>query len=574
MAQEQPKEKKPVTKKAIDQGLRWIVSTPEDTIVNERSTDPFIEFSGRIIRNIYIENIGFEKSIYDSTKKVSAMVTKLSNTLHVDTRASTLRKHLFVEENKPLNPYKLADNERFLRDTDFILDSRIIIIPVDGTDSVDITVVTRDVFSIGAQVGGSFPTRPKFTIYDANLDGRAQRLEFTTLIDQNRSPTAGYSLFYRKSSIFGSLANLSLGYTQINTGRSIGEESEHALIGRLDRPLVSPYSRLAGGLEVSRNWSENVYRAPDSLFRSYQYSILDGWVGYNFGVNKVLTNRSRTFLAFRYFDGAYQDQPEQQEFREERIYNNGRAYLSEFTYYRQDFYRTRYVFGFGRTEDVPYGISVGVTGGYVTQLLTGRPYLGIRFNYSKASPKGNFYRLVTNTGVYYRNNKFEDAAIQLGALYATRVLNIGSFKMRNYFSATYTEIFNHRVIDWLYLDRNTIPGFRRDDLEANNRLAIQAQTVLFSPWTFIGFRLAPFAGINWVYLQCLTCDGRFKDFSGLSLGLRARNENLIFGTFELKATYIPTNAEGVSDFVVSFRQNIRIKSTASFVKAPSLVLYN
>lgn len=574
IAQEPSKEKKPITKRAINQGLRLITSSPNDTIVNEKSTDPFVEFTGRTIRHIHIENMGFEKSIYDSAKKIRKTVTRLSNTLHVDTRAGTIRRHLFIDPNTPLNPYKLSDNERFLRDKDFILDSRIIVTPVEGTDSVDLTVLTRDVFSIGGRVSGSFPTRPKITVFDANLGGRAQRVEFTALIDQNRTPKFGYSLLYRKSSIFGSLTNLDLGYTQINTGRSFGDETEFAILARLDRPLVSPYTRLAGGLEVSRNWSENVYKEPDSTFLSYRYSIFDSWIGYNFGVNRPIANRNRLFLAFRYFDGNYQDQPEQPEYAEERRYNNIYGYLSEFTLYRQDFYKTRYVFGFGRTEDVPYGISLGVTGGYVSQLLRARPYLGIKFNYSQASPKGNFYRVNIQTGGYYRSSKMEDVVMQFGGLYATRILNIKRFRMRNYLSVTYTEILNHRVIDWLYVDGKIIPGFHWDDLEANKRLAAHAESVLFTPWSLLGFRFAPFVAIDWAYVRCLSCTNLYESYVGLSGGLRTRNENLIFGTFEIKATYVPSNAEGISDFNFSFKQNIRLKNTAPFVKAPSLVLYN
>ncbi len=255
-------EKVSITKKAFREGMKLISTNPNDTIVGERSIDTYLVYAGRIIRRITIERIGFEKSIYDSAKKVDRTVTRLANTLHKNTRHKTIRQHLFIREGQPLNPYRLADNERFLRNTDFILDSRIIVLPVDDTDSVDVTVITRDVFSLGATMGGSFPTAPKIGIYDANVDGRAQRIQFTALIDADRSPNFGYSLYYRKSSLFGSLANLELGYSQINTGVSIGEEPEFAVLMRLNRPLVSPYSRWAGGVEVSRNWSENVYNDP------------------------------------------------------------------------------------------------------------------------------------------------------------------------------------------------------------------------------------------------------------------------------------------------------------------------
>jgi hypothetical protein len=43
---------------------------------------------------------------------------------------------------------------------------------------------------------------------------------------------------------------------------------------------------------------------------------------------------------------------------------------------------------------------------------------------------------------------------------------------------------------------------------------------------------------------------------------------------EVKATYIPSNEVGEPEFVFGFKQNLRVKNTGSFVRAPSLVLYN
>ena len=151
--------KRSVTKKAFLAGLKMVSTNPTDTIVNVESVDNFAQFAGKTIRNIYVERIGFEKSIYDTTKKVTTTISKVANALHSNTREKTIRQHIFFKQYQPLNPYELADNERFIRDRDFILDCRIVASPIEGTDSVDVIVVTRDVFSLGATFGGSFPTR-------------------------------------------------------------------------------------------------------------------------------------------------------------------------------------------------------------------------------------------------------------------------------------------------------------------------------------------------------------------------------------------------------------------------------
>ena len=569
-------EKKSLTKKAFKEGLKLISTTPKDTVEGEKSINPFLEHNGKIIRHIAIEHVGFEKSIYDSARKVDKFVTKAANFLHQDTREKTIRQHLFISENSPLNPYRLSDNERFLRDRDFILDSRIVVAPIPNTDSVDLLVITRDVFSLGATIGGSFPSAPEIGMYDANFDGRAQRLEFNTLTDVDRTPNFGYAFLYRKSSLLGSLANLELQYTQLNNGRSVGEENEFAWIARINRPLVSPYSRMAGGFEMSQNWSQNVYpKADTNAFRSYRYNIFDSWLGYNIGINKEVSNRSRHFLSVRYFDGTYLDQPDQPEYKEDKDYNSALGYLSELTFYRQDYYKTRYVFGFGRTEDIPYGINLGITGGYVKLLSIGRPYTAVKFNYANASKKGDFYRLSFQAGTFIRDHQLEDAVIQPAASYATKLLHINKLKARGYITATYTQLFNQSISDLLTISRKDIPGFSLDSLDADQRLSLHGESVLYLPRSLFGFRFAPFVAVDMVYVsECATCEVPKSNFLGLSAGFRTRNENLIFGTMEVKFTFVPEDGYGDSKFIIGFKENIRVKNSGTFVKPPSLITYN
>jgi outer membrane protein assembly factor BamA len=204
-------------------------------------------YEGEIIRNIYIESIGFEKSIYGNEKPITQKIGRTANKLHTNTREKTIRQHLFIRPNEPLNPYKLGDNERFLRNTDFILESRFVITPIDNSDSVDITIVTRDVFSIRFSGGGSFPSAPKFNLYDANLDGRGQRIEFNILFDQDRKSKTGFRASFTKSSFLGSFTDLQFFYTQLNSRFSYGDGTEYATGIIIDRQLLSQYSRMAGG---------------------------------------------------------------------------------------------------------------------------------------------------------------------------------------------------------------------------------------------------------------------------------------------------------------------------------------
>lgn len=558
------------TLRAIDKGIGLISTNQKDTVLNELSTEAFKVYENKIIRNIQVEFIGFDRSIYDSTKRVNKIITNAANALHGSTKERTIRNHLFVKKDTPLNPYLLADNERFLRDLDFILDARLVVTPIDGTDSVDITVITRDVFSLGIRFGGSI-TAPEVSIYDANLAGRGQRVEFSGLIDGSRTPTFGYSAYYRKRSLLGSFTNVELGYTQLNSGAGYGDENEYAYFLKVNRPLVSPYTRLAGGIEISNNWSVNVFNKPDSAFLDYNYKIFDTWLGYNLGIKNSFANRNRYFVALRYFDGFFVDSPDQEQYGDEGDYNSIKGVLSEFTFYRKNYFKTRYVFGFGRTEDVPYGLTTAITMGYLRELQIDRPYAAVKFNYSQASKKGNFYLFNFQTGGYLHDTKFEDVLVNTTASYYTRARNLNRYKLRGAISAGFSQLFNRTANNYLDIRKSEVRGISADTLKGTQRFSARVETTLYSPWSLLGFRFAPFAGLDWALLDCINCEEDRPNVFGINGGIRTRNENLIFGTIELRLIYIPDDGTGNNQFKVEFRQNLRVKSSGNFAEKPKPV---
>ncbi len=563
-----------ITRKAYHQGMQLITTTPTDTILNARNAAPFLAYQNKIIRKIYFQRIGFEQSIYDSTKRTSSAINKLADQLHTNTLESSLRKHLFIRENTPLNPYLLADNERYLRDRDFLLDDRIVVTPASpNSDSVDITIVTRDVFSIGADVGGNLPRAPMVSLYDNNFLGRGQRIQVTALNDPDRNPNIGLAASYRKSSLFGSLADLELGYTQMKTGILYGAENEYSYFVRLNRPLVSTYSRMAGGLDISSNWSRNLYRKPDSIFNSYRYNQLDLWSGYNFGANAKLTNRFRYFLAVRYFDGSVFDQHRELDlpdiFRTVRIV----AYLSELTIYRQEFYKTRYILGFGRTEDVPFGLSFSFTGGLASQYGSERAYTGVKLMYSWVNKMGNIFRLDVQTGAFIKKSAFQDGVFTTRMSYYTPAYSFRKHKIRTLISGSYTTLFQRDLSGYISITKGDLEGYTSSLAQGNQKFQMKVESTLYTSWSFLGFRLAPFAGVDVVALDCYACAKGSGTAYALSTGLRMRNENLIFGTIEFRLVYFPKSDWSASQWLTQYNQNLKIKSSDLIVRAPSLVVY-
>ena len=541
-----------------------------------RSEEVFMPYEGKIIRDIIITHLGFERSVTDTTKRIKTAVTRAANAIHSNSKEWLIRDNLFIRENKPVNPYKMADNERYLRDLDFILDARFYVIPLGHTeDSVDIIVITRDVFSIGGSFNPTSPTKTRFKVYDVNLVGAGQRVQFNGLMENGRVPPFGYELLYRKNSIGGSFVTLTAGYTQLNSGSSYGDEEEKAYYLKLDRPLVSPYTELAGGMEISRNWSMNYYDAPDTIFRQYAYLVNDAWIGYNLGAHLNMHDRNRHFIAIRAFDQHFIRQPLQSFEGENPIYNNKTFVLGGLTFFKQNFYTARYIYGFGRTEDIPYGHNISLNFGWTRQLGLERPYLGVDASKSFVHKTGRFYNVSVRAGGF-PNGGLEDVAVLLSGAVTSKLVAYKKLLIRNTFSGSITNIYNPRTSLPLDINNNLgLRGFVADSLWGTKRLQLSGETVVFTPIKLLGFSIAPFTAFDAALLSRKN-QGMFanKPYAGVGGGLRTRNENLVFGTIEFRLMYYPRTVEDISNFNIKVSSNLRVKYSASFVKPPSFVVYN
>lgn len=573
-------QKRPITKKISSRVMKLVKQNPGDTIVDQKSESGFRQYQGKTIRKIIVNHLGFERNINDTTKhKIVNTVTRVANSLHTDTKERVIRNNLFFKANRPLDPYKLADNERYLRDLPFILDARIVVKPVRGNrDQVDVIVYTRDVFSIGGSASAKSKTGIEYRVYDANLAGWGQRLEYRSVVDIAREPKFGHQFLYSKNSIQGSLINGTISYTQLNTGVSRGLENEYAIYVKLDRPLVSPYTRWAGGLEFSRNWSENVYNKTDTVFRNYGYFEKDLWIGYNIGIKNKVENRNRHFIALRTYGQSFFKHPEQPEEEMNIVYNNEQFILGSFTFYNQNFYRTKYVYGFGRTEDVPYGTRMSLLVGQTKQINRIRPYMGIEIERSIFHKSGDFMEYAFRVGGYKFESELQDVTVQASANLFSRLMILKGLKIRQSLGANYANILNRNFEPLLRIDNDFgIERFKSDSAIGTQRLGVSFETVVFIKPTLLGFHFAPFVFADMAMVAPQhTVLARQKPYFGLGGGVRTRNENLIFGTVELRMYYFPRipPVEDISKFRITLSSNLRVKYSSSFVKAPTLIRYN
>lgn len=552
----------------------------EKSIIPPRSEAAYMPYKGKIIRNISVVSVNFDRSLHDTSVRNNSLPARIGNHLHLSTRRFVIRNNLFIRENTPVNPYMVADNERFIRALEYINDVRIIIDPIpDNPDSVDIRVLTKDLFSIGGGVAANGLSRINAELYDANLAGMGQRLSITGLYDEGRSPQWGYGGYYRKNNVGHSYIDATIGHSvmSVNPYTRLEESTDYIT---LERRLVSPYSRFAGGLTLSTNHNYNVYNMPDSIYYGYRYRQMDGWAGYAIGIRRLTrTNneiRDRRFLAVRLYDRTFTQVPLQRSIGYDPVFNSSRAALAQLTFYRQDYYKTRYIYGFGTTEDLPHGYNISVSGGLHEQLDLRRPYAGLSATrYTSVFP-GDFVKLSLKTGGFLHNGTIQDGSLLAGISAFSPLFRLQSTYIRQYLNVSYTQLFNRVTYAPLYLNNYYgLRGFISDSAYGSQRLSLQLETAFFLKFRLLGFRFAPFP---WGDIAIIRPEGSSLDhaklYSSLGAGIRTRNENLAFETIEVRAYFFPVAPDNMRGFKVMANAHVRFRYRTNYITAPDFVQLN
>ena len=549
-------------------------------VLNSKSETPFLPYQGKIIRHIFVKQYGFERAFTDTAKKLNRNTgDKILNSLHRNTREWVVRNNLFIAENSVLNPYKVADNERYLRSLEYIQDARILILPIpDCPDSVDLNIITKDLFSISGAINNLSLINTSAYISDANILGMGQKAQFTGSMITNNNPMYGYQASYTKNNFAGSFINASLYYSTIDNDLNSGLQDEHARYITLQRPLYSQYSHFAGAFTLGDFQSFNTYKLADSLFYGYHYTRADAWIGYNLGIQKLGLNsaRDRRFISLRYFKYNFIQTPVQVGNSYDFKFNNREAILGQFTFFKQDFYKTNYIYGFGTTEDVPYGYNIALTAGWYRQLNLSRPYVGVNANWYQVTDKKDFLQYFIRSGAFYNGGQIQDASILLGSSLYSRLFLLNNLKIRQYLNVSYTRQFNRIGIDPLRIDNIFgIRYFTSDSVLGNQRISLHTETLFFLKYKILGFKFSPFPFADFSLITPEQQPFSKSDlFYSLGGGIRTRNESFVFGTIELLLAYFPRKATQSESFKITTNINLQFKYNSNYVQAPNIVQLN
>lgn len=539
----------------------------------------FQPYTNRVIRMIRVQALDFGISLGDTSKRINNSLTHLANWLHNNTKESVIRNNLFFRNYDKLSPFVLANNERYLRNLPYIQDARIMVRPVrNSPDSVDVTIFVKDVFSIGGKLKLHSYQSISASVRDDNTLGWGDRLELQTLFDRRRQPVLGYGMAYTKRNLAGSFVDLSVGYLNFGPAFNTGRKEENTAFVRMEKPLVNPYSLWTWSTSAEVHSTSNMFGL-DSIYEvdwKYKYRLYDGWIGRNLTTNRVSSEREfrrlRYLVSLRVIDQKFLEKPLQFLGQYNYSFANTFAVLGALSAFKQRFYKTSFIYGFGRNEDLPSGVETSFVTGFTEKEGRKRVYSSLNFNYTYVTPKERFFNYTVATGSSFYKGSPEDVLLFGSIEYFGRLHEWNRWKQRLFINASAAKQLNPLLDEPLFLDGSYgLDEYNNEYLPGHFRMIVKMESVFFSPLSVAFFRFAPFVFGN---LGLFKTNASQKAVPMIGGGIRCRNESLVLGTIELKGTYFLKEDLTGRKYSIGVRSNLRYRYNQNFIKRPGFVVVN
>jgi hypothetical protein len=561
-----------------------LADTSEGTGELQRNDRTFRRYRGRIIRSIIIKPLPFGVSIGDTTKIINNRLTRLANHLHKQTRLSEISENLFFKQHDTLSPSLLGDNERYLRELPYLQDARLKIQAVKGTrDSVDVIVLTKDVISIGGGFEVHNINRAAVTLKEDNFYGLGDRYQIQILYDQRRQQHLGYGFEYIKRNIKGSFIDGMAGYLNFAKAFNSGRPEERLAYFRLVKPLVNPYVRWTYALEAKYSSSQNMYAADTfyTLNLRYKSYSTDAWTAWNteagHSIGKKDENRLRIVTSIRFISQRFTERPLKYLNKYNYQYSNLDALLGSISIFQQNSYKVAYLYRFGRPEDIPQGTEATLTYGLTVNSSRRRPYMAADFQRYYFNAVNQYFNFSLKAGSYFYRHRFEDINLFAGLNFFNHLYSIGSrWKQRTFLRAEIAKQFNGLLNEPVFASK--LYGLSTLDNElvgGNLRAGINGESVFYSPWSLLYFRIAPFVFGDMSLFRFDKDQAAQKDlYTAVGGGIRFRNESLIFQTMELRGWYFPKKNYYNEQTKFEFKTKVGFTYNQRFIKRPEFIQVN
>ncbi len=525
--------------------FEWVVKKRgrKEKLVNAvvKSEDIFKPYAGYTINSIVFKSVDLlEGSVIDTLQKASTKFGLFVNTIHKDTRAKIIAQNLLFKVGDAVDPYKLADNERILRQFKPLRDARIYVSKNKvNPKTADVVVVTQDVASIGVAGDYGSPKRYRLEIFDINILGYARQLRLSYFRNSEAYPKNGYEVTVREPNFRSTFIQGELQYTN----NYIRQRTRIAL----GRDFFTPEIKYAGGVELYQTKENFYFEEYDTLELPYRENNIDLWAGRSFQLGK----RTNFIFSTRLNTRDFIEQPFVSK-DSNSFFHDKTLVLSSVSLIRRNFLKSLRIRGFGKTEDVPVGGAVSLLFGQEINQFTDRTYLELKGTWGRYFTAFGYLNLSLAAGSFFKNKIGEDGLVSLSSIYFSDLMKIRRMQARQFIYFTYTKGFN-RVLDRTISIDGKWEGLNNLPPLGDHRMIIGFETIYFMPWYAYGFQFALFHRVDLNFLSTRTALlKKTALFPSIQVGVQMLNENLVLPRFSLDLTYFGKNQNYKPAFEIKF----------------------
>lgn len=513
---------------------------------------------GKIIRKIRITTLNpFGYSLRDTTLHPKNFVEKAGNSVHVKSLISTIDNLLLFDKYTPYDSLLVNESLRLLRTQQYIRDVYLYTSPVSKkSDSIDVYIRVSDIWSLIPTLNLS-TTTPSGGLTENNFAGLGH--SFGIIVEKNIPKNINMArLTYLVPNIRNSYINVRFQYLfssnnmvkDFDFARSYYSPlnsnlpyifSENKDITRsieISRPFYTPLVKWAGGIFFGQmiTAQSNIHGDTINSFAS-KTNIQDFWVARSWQLYKWNDDDRITsfILSGRIVNTRYPGRPANSETA--NIFNNETSYLLGIGISSRKYISDRFIFNYGKTEDVPVGRIFGITLGMDVQDKS-RMYLGLKESW------GDYYRfgsLSTDLefGTFIGSSGLEQGVVTTRVNYYTPLLNFGQWKLRQFVRPAIIVGINRLPNDNLTLN-GEIKGFEKLQNTSTRLMVLTLQTQTYSPWNLFGFNFGPYLFSSFGMLgNSASGFSKSKLYTLIGVGILIKNNYLTFNTFQVSITFYP-----------------------------------
>lgn len=506
-------------------------------LTNEEAVTRFLSYEGKVISNVSIVRFdAFGYSVYDTTIAPERNIEKFGNKLHIKTWRRIVQNNLLFKEGDKVIPFDMAETEQLLRQSNYFEDANILIQTLSDTGLVRVFVITKDRWTMSVGMQYSSPERMKFALSERNFAGLGIRAKTIAFYDKAFPDKWSYLGEFEVPNYFGS-------YISSNFFIRKGHAHETYLM-KFNRDFYASKTKYAGGVELVKSDEPYKIFTSDSVIQT-NYQSQDYWIGRSIRVSPRSTTRApfNLVLAVRYnrkdFFKALPVTIYQNPF-----FHSQENYVLSLGLSNQNIYRSSLYYGFGNTEDIPVGFKIQVTSGIQQSSFQRRFLIGGELSAAEITPVGYLFLSSRLGGYLAEGPKVEQAVINIRAQYFSNLYHIGRNDIRHFVRYDFTRGVSRfdGEREYVVLSNNYgVRGLSSPSLYGQTRLMFNFESMMYSPHYIYGFRPAFFVFADFgmvgssdelIYQNTL--------YSGFGIGLRLKNESLIFPTFLFRIGYYPT----------------------------------